>query len=185
MAADPQDATRAADTATRHPTSRRLTQPETATCLDTLTGHINVHLSRAGFTGPGHVYRWLKMIYRNQPAVTALARRSGSKWAQFSDEPRRAVKEHAKGLVGGNRYWAINTGNLETFELRVFASSLRPVQVQAALGFAAASVEYTRDLTVPTIVGGGWSWPAFTAWLTARPGYAALRNEVEVLTCAC
>ena len=37
----------------RHPTSRRLAQPETATCVDTLTDHISrqpVHLVRRGRT---------------------------------------------------------------------------------------------------------------------------------------
>jgi hypothetical protein len=147
---------------------------------------LHVHLSRAGFDGPCHAYRWMKFVYRNQAAVTTLARRSSSQWAQFSDEPRRAVKEHAKGALGYYRYWAINASNADTFELRVFASSLQPVEVQAALGFAAASVEYTRDLTVPAIVrDDGWSWPAFTAWLADRPGYCALREQAEVLACAC
>lgn len=154
-------------------------------CEATSQTGLHVHLSRAGFTGPAHAYRWMKFVYRNQSAVTALARRESCQWAQFSDEPRRAVKEHAKGVLGSSRFWAINTSNTDTFELRVFASSLHPLQVQAALGFAAASVEYTRDLTVAGIVRGGWSWPAFTGWLAGRPGYAALRREVEALTCAC
>jgi hypothetical protein len=65
----------------------------------------------------------------------------------------------------------------------VFASSLRPVHVQAALGFAAASVEYTRGLTIPDLVHhDGWSWPAFTTWLADRPAYRALRAQMEALT---
>jgi hypothetical protein len=152
---------------------------------------IHVHLSRAGFDGPSHIFRWLKFIYRNQPAVTALARRADSPWAEFHDDDRRAVKDYAKGSHGYYRYRAINTLNPDTFELRVFASSLQPVQVQAALGFAAASVEYTRHLSVAAIVrDDAWAWPAFTDWLPGRPEYAPLLAQAGALTgrgpaCAC
>jgi hypothetical protein len=67
----------------------------------------------------------------------------------------------------------------------VFASSLDPHEVQAALGFAAASVEYTRDLTVDKILkDGGWAWPAFVAWLDQQPAYAPLTEQLEALQCA-
>ena len=103
---------------------------------------IHVHVSRAGFAGASHTYRWMKFIYRNERQVTTLARRSSPEYAAFTDDDRRAVKDYAKGAVG-QRCRAINTGNDDTFELRIFASSLDPDEVKAALGFAAASVEYT------------------------------------------
>jgi len=165
-------------------------------CETTARTGLHVHLSRAGFAGPAHVYRWMKFVYRNQLAVTGLARRTGQGWAEFHDEDRYLVKDYAKGSPGSYRYRAINTLNTTTFELRIFASSLQPVQVQAALGFADASVEYTRNLTVAAITRhDGWAWAAFTAWVADRPAYAPLLNEItalstthreaEALTCVC
>jgi hypothetical protein len=146
---------------------------------------IHVHVSRAGFSSPCHAYRWMKFLYRNQHHVTAVARRSCPQWAAFTDDDRKAVKDYAKGACG-DRYRAINTNNTDTFELRIFASSLNPDEVQAALAFTAASVDYTRDLTVTSIAHhGGWSWHAFVDWLAARPSYQPLTTQMEALACAC
>jgi hypothetical protein len=146
---------------------------------------LHVHVSRAAFASTCHTYRWMKFIYRNQRQVETLARRSAPEWAAFTTDDRRAVKEYAKGACSA-RYRAINTGNRDTFELRIFASSLNPVEVQAALGFASATIEYTRQLTATAIVAnGGWTWPAFAAWLTEQPTYAPLLQQLEDLQCAC
>ncbi|MEV4517867.1 hypothetical protein AB0K00_54020 [Dactylosporangium sp. NPDC049525] len=143
---------------------------------------IHVHVSRAGFDSPCHVYRWMKLVYRNESQVTTLARRSSPRWAAFDDDDRRAVKDYAKGAYG-RRYTAINTSNVATFELRVFASSVDPGEVQAALAFAAASVEYTRDLTAHDILRGGWSWASFAGWVAAQPQFAPLTQQLEALSC--
>lgn len=146
---------------------------------------LHVHVSRAAFESAIHVYRWMKFLYRNSRQVTAVARRESGQWAAFHDRDRQQVKDYSKGARGA-RYRAINTNNAETFELRVFASSLRPQEVQAALGLAAASVEYTRFLTVADIAQrDGWSWPAFVAWLDEHHEYAPLSDELEALACAC
>ncbi|MEH1166434.1 hypothetical protein V6V47_13700 [Micromonospora sp. CPCC 205539] len=154
-------------------------------CEATCQTGMHVHVSRAAFVSPAHVYRWMKFIYRNERQVTRLARRSSPQWAAFTSGDRRAVKDYAKG-ARSQRYRAINTGNADTFELRIFASSLDPRQVKAAFGFAAASVEYTAHLSVREIAcAGGWSWPAFVRWLAERPVYAPLSEQLEVLACAC
>lgn len=147
---------------------------------------IHVHISRAGFDSPSHVFRWMKLIYRNQQQVTTMAGRHSSDWAAFTAEDREAVKHYAKGTHGRDRYRAINTTNWNTFELRIFASSLDPCQVQAALAFTSASVEYTRELTADAIAHrGGWTWPAFVDWLTNRTAYAPLLDQLEELECVC
>jgi hypothetical protein len=133
----------------------------------------------------------MTFVYRNQTPVTALARRHSDGWARFDDDDRGRVKDYAKGALGLYRYQAINTQNTDTFELRIFASTLQPLQVQAALAFASATVAYTRTLTVTAITRDhGWSWPAFTRWLATRPVYAPLLDQVRALTtggasCAC
>lgn len=155
---------------------------------------LHVHVSRAAFDGPLHIYRWLKFFHRNQPQVIRIARRESDRWAAFSDHSRRNAKTLAKGKAWGERYSAINTNNTDTLELRIFASSLTEREVRAALGLAAASVEYTRALTTQDITRrGGWQWPAFRGWVADRPQYAALAHEMaahdiddtQELPCAC
>jgi len=127
----------------------------------------------------------MKFVYRNQQQVIRLARREDNRWAAFTDHDRRFVKHYAKGACG-ERYRAINTNNADTFELRIFAGSPAAEEVQAALGFAAASVEYARGLDAQAITRReGWQWPAFVDWLDQRPAYAPLRAQLEVLACAC
>ena len=126
-----------------------------------------------------------RSFYRNQDEVTTLARRESNVWAAFHASDRQRVKDYAKGGMG-SRYRAINTQNTTTFELRIFASSLQPQEVQAALALAAASVEYTRDLTVRDIVrSDGWGWSSFVAWARQHPAYRPLVAEMEALQCAC
>ena len=147
---------------------------------------LHVHISRDAFTDACHIYRWMKFVHRNASDVQVLARRVSHDWAAFTEETRDRIKHTCKGKDQTPRYSAINTQNDTTYELRVFASSLRPQQVQAALAFAAASVEYTRILTVPAIAQHqGWEWATFIRWLDDQPQYAPLTREWEALACAC
>ncbi len=147
---------------------------------------LHVHISRDAFTDTCHTYRWMKFVHRNASDVQLLARRVSDDWAAFDSDTRSRIKHTCKGKDQTPRYSAINTQNDTTYELRVFASSLKPQQVQAALAFAAASVEYTRALTVAAIAQRqGWEWAAFTRWLDDQPQYAPLAREWEALACAC
>jgi len=151
---------------------------------------IHVHISRTGFTNRAHIYRWLKFVYRNEHPVTTLARRRSTEWAEFSPDARARAAADARGVYDCDvylpRYQAVNVRPADTFELRMFASSLRPQQVKAALAFATASVEYTRHLNTGQIARRhGWQWPAFAAWgANRRPAYAPLLAEMEALRCA-
>ncbi|MGW5569628.1 hypothetical protein ACWEVD_00385 [Nocardia thailandica] len=142
---------------------------------------IHIHLSRAGFDSPAHIYRWLRLIYRNDNHVTVLARRE-SQWAMFTAD-HIDHRHAARGNQCVGRYQAVNTLPRQTFELRIFGASLYRQQVQAAFAFAHASVEYTRHLTIPDILTrGGWTWQAFTAWAADRAEYAPLTAELATLT---
>ncbi|MFE3058794.1 hypothetical protein [Nocardia sp. NPDC059239] len=157
-------------------------------CRSDASVGIHVHVSRDGFDSPAHIYRWAKLIYRNEPQTVALARRR-TDFAQFSSTARERVKHTAKDDVrrfGLNRYQAINPHPRKSLELRVFAGSLDRQQVQAALAFAAATVEYTRGLTATEVIQrGGWRWDQFSAWVSQREEYAPLRAQMEALPCAC
>lgn len=148
---------------------------------------LHVHASRAGFDSPAHIYRWLKLLYRNESAVTTLARRR-SHYAPFDRLARAKARETAKShqhALGLDRYQAINVYPRHTLELRVFASSLDRQCVQAALAFTAASIDYTRGLRVAQVRAGAWQWSRFAAWVATRPDYAPLAAEMEDLACAC
>lgn len=163
---------------------RLLTKLADADCTGDGNG-LHVHISRAGFSSPAHIYRWMKLFYRNEHNVITLARRYSPHWAEFTSTARRRVKDYAKG-ASSDRYTAINTCPENTFELRIFASSLDQQEVQAALALAAASVDYTRTLTVADITGhDGWDWAAFAQWVGERPQYAPLSREMERRSCAC
>jgi hypothetical protein len=142
---------------------------------------LHVHVSRTAFSSPAHTYKWIKLFYRNQRGVRKIARRNSGSYAAFDHYDRRMAKEYAKGdRRSGNRYVAINVQNTDTFEVRVFASTLDPTHLRAVIDFIAASVEYTRTLTVTSIVQyDGWGWESFTKWVSARPEYAALAAEMS------
>lgn len=155
---------------------------------------IHVHVSRAGFSSDCHLYRWMKLIYRNARQVQTLARRHSSEWASFAPEYRAQVKRYMKqedylrngGQYGqyDNRYQAINPNNRNTLEVRVFASSLRPREVKAALGFVDSTVEYTRNLDANAIIrADGWGWSSFVDWLDGHSEYQPLRDELGALSC--
>lgn len=152
---------------------------------------IHVHVSRKGFSGEAHLYRWMKFVYRNQAHAERIAGRSTDQWAGFRESHKSSQKNHAlnqmrmrkaeerrragddyyprNGYVSDstsdNRYSAINTTNRDTVEVRIFASTVDPKVFRARVGFVAATVEYTRQLTSRAIIAGGWDWSAFQAWL--------------------
>jgi hypothetical protein len=185
---------------------------------------IHVHVSRNGFSSPAHLYRWMKLFYRNETDITRIARRNCS-WGKFSSSHKKGQFVHVTKGKGyrrpvaelplpepcglcydcryGNeceriwwarnannmrndaprdttrqdRYSAINTTNTQTLEVRVFASTTKPIEAQSALQLVAASVEYTRTLTARVICeskGNAWGWDAFRAWFVASGKYSAL-----------
>lgn len=158
---------------------------------------LHVHVSRAAFKSECHLYRWMKFVHRNAEQVMTLARRRNSRWAPFEAHHRGAIKDYVKGPVKGartdgwggsyvdwDRYQAINPVNRDTLEVRVFRSSLDPSEVQAALAFVAASVEYTRDLDANKIIKErGWAWSSFVDWLKGRDEYRVLLGVLEGLSC--
>ncbi len=150
---------------------------------------IHVHVSREGFDGAAHMYRWMKLIYRNEDEVSNFAGRTYSRWARFTPDARKSVKKAVDKQdpyrFSQNRYQAINVQNEATLELRIFRSSLNPNRVRQILTFVAASVEYARQLTAREIArNDGWSWKAFDSWVAARPEYAATWRQEGAAACA-
>lgn len=156
-----------------------------------------------------HMYRWLKFFYRSRDQLELLARRDSDRWGAFSKTERqyaaRRVKAFPKGVhdidhdavYGGKwhsrgpevqydrpeRYSAINCQNEHTLEVRIFRSSTNPTEIKAAMEVVHATVEYTRNLTVPEIVkGDGWKWRGFRKWVSERAEtYPNLLEEMRRL----
>lgn len=143
---------------------------------------LHVHVSRAGFASDCHVYRWVRMIYRNAPHVSTVARRTSDQWAPFARDARQLHMVTAKKTqtslarnysYQAGRYQAINTQNDPTLEVRVFAASLDPMVVKGTLSFVASTVEYTRGLSTQDILrNDGWSWRQYTSWLRSKDAHA-------------
>lgn len=145
---------------------------------------MHIHVSRKGFSSPTHIYQWMKFFYRNQRPIQTIARRRDNSYSRFDGNERENIKYYAKNQRPRNhgmmRYAAINATNRETFELRVFASSLNETEVQAAMGLAHASIEYTRKLTSADVLKNkGWEWPTFSRWVKANEIYQPLTEEME------
>jgi hypothetical protein len=109
-------------------------------------------------------------IYRNASYVQRFARRTESRWCQFSRGSRSSLVDKAKteGAYSSDRYVAINTNNSRTFELRVFAATLDPVEFMAALEFVTASVEFTRTMTAYQALRDGLWWCEFERYVADR-----------------
>ena len=142
---------------------------------------IHVHVSRTGFSSPSHQYRWMKLWYRNQRKIIEIAGRDCS-WGRFDREcrkgqfyhvkPNKSYRDREMDTTTYRRYSAINTTNDATYEVRVFASTLRKEIAKARIGLVASSVEYTRHLTSNDVsLKHGWSWDSYIDWVARQQGF--------------
>lgn len=179
--------------------------------VDTQENGIHVHVSRDGFSGEVHLFRWMKFVYRNQAHAERIAGRKTDHWAGFREGHMSSQKQHALNQMRmrkqrereeagdyfeprseyqsdnttASRYSAINTTNAATVEVRIFASTTNPSVFRQRVGFVAATVEYTRQLNAQAIINGGWDWSAFRTWLLANAEtYPDLAAEEEKLLTA-
>jgi|SRR5688572_936425 len=145
---------------------------------------MHVHVSRSGFSDPVHAFKWIKFMYRNGANISRMARRDPSQWGTFrSTVERKAAKWHAKGGYGGEaRYVAINCIPRNTYEVRIFASTLNRTRLLGSLGLVDASVEYTRQLTTQQILQhDGWSFDPFREFVHSFKKYKPLQDEMARL----
>lgn len=145
---------------------------------------IHVHVSRAGFSNPSHVWKFTHFIVDNKQAMVKLAGRNSERWANFNLDGYTSggVKSRAKGANFYNRYEAINFGNARTLELRFFKGSLRVERLLSALELTEGAVEYTRNLTTKDVMDGGLDFRSFVTWLRERADkYPNLLSYVDTL----
>lgn len=157
---------------------------------------LHLHLSRNSFVNEAHLMKFIYFIFKNREPLVKFAGRESRQFAAFDmnqflnsysdwDSPDlvkgTTLLSMAKGYVHNNRrYLAVNLQNSATIELRFFRPSLNPVTVQAAMQFAQASFEYTKDVDAGSAVKGGLMFNAFNSWLVATnsPRFEILRQRI-------
>jgi len=136
---------------------------------NTSTCGIHVHVNRDGFNGVPHQWRWTRLFANNQAEFVILAGRDSNQWATFSEMKQKLSHafKYQRGR-GDSRYEAINLTNYETFEVRIFKSSLNPQRIAMIMELIDATVEYTRHLTVHEISDHALEWEKFAEWVVSE-----------------
>lgn len=125
---------------------------------------IHVHVSKAGFMGESHMYKFAQFINSNETNNFAVAGRKRSQWAIYPNNfDELPILKNIKGDVfPANRYMAVNLQPVRTIEIRIFKGSLRYERILATLEFVTAVAEYTKNITTRQIYeGGAWDWQPF------------------------
>src|SRR6185503_17125702 len=121
-----------------------------------------------------HQMIWLMFIERNADNLsgdTKLARRNSHHYGPFkkSNLEELRAKANGYGYYNESRYTAINCQNDNTYELRFFKSTVDTEEFYAALEFADASVEFTRNIDAKAVLRGrALEWRNFVAWINEQ-----------------
>jgi hypothetical protein len=145
---------------------------------DTDSCGLHVHVSRSAFKSGAHTHRFLSLIYRNPKEMMKLAGRKNSRFARFDDVytndewgiPQFNLRDKVHYAGRTERYSAVNTNNDYTLELRFFRGNMKREGIMSALELCHASVEYTRNLSVPDVKLGMLKWGWFADWVATNNG---------------
>jgi len=145
---------------------------------DTDTCGLHVHVSRTAFKSGAHTHRFLSLIYRNPREMMKLAGRKNSRFARFDDVykpdewgiPQFTLRDKVHSGGFSERYSAVNTNNDYTLELRFFRGNMKREGIMSALELCHASVEYTRNMSVPDVKLGMLKWEWFADWVATNNG---------------
>lgn len=144
---------------------------------NTDTCGLHVHVARDAFISASHQAKFIHLIMRNGDAWRPIGGRTNTHWAKYDRGELYKLPEKIKGRFGNDRYTAVNMCNRATLEIRIFRGSLKPERVKAALEFADACVEYTRELSINEIVSKkGLNADEFIKWASTQEKYSNLNN---------
>jgi hypothetical protein len=160
----------------------------------TTTCGVHIHISRTGFNGGAHMHRFLGLVYHNQAFYEALAGRSSTQWAKFTDVEYSELRENADGSYyrtapyrsfkqkinhgrHTDRYSAVNTQNAHTLEMRIFRGTTKGATIKSHIDLAHASVEYTRVMSVKQVKEGGLSVDSFMKYIESHADLYPELNE--------
>jgi hypothetical protein len=90
------------------------------------------------------------------------------------------LTQMAKGhVMNSERFMAVNLQNTKTIELRFFRPSLNTDTVLAAIQFAQALFEYTKDVNIKEAVSGGLMFDSFNKWTIERSKFHILNQRIS------
>lgn len=133
---------------------------------------LHIHISRKGMSTP-HIIRFGAFIAACQDEITILARRTSDQWAKHYKKPETAhdCRETASQY---SRYVAVNWCNSSTVELRVFRSTLDVIEFYAAIEFAHAAYQFTKNcINIVQIINNN-PWQDFMAYVKNNERYSRL-----------
>lgn len=144
---------------------------------------LHVHISRAGFASDWHRAKFIKlwMDPANYTEVKAFNRRHNTEYASPYSRLTNYRMARRIAVDEGTRYCMVNVQNRETIEMRGPASTLNRIKLKGTLVGFAASVEYTRVMSMQAVALGGLQWSGFVQWASERPEYAEFMRYLDVL----
>lgn len=135
----------------------------------TRTCGLHIHINRNFFhSAPTVMYRFMSMFYNNADKWKAVAGRSESTYATWSDYELKAMLHYTRGFRthahNHERYVAINLQNSNTLELRFFKGTLRPETFIARIEAAHAVAHYAYATRNNVSIKSAHDWERFREW---------------------
>ena len=156
---------------------------------------LHLHLSRNAFISDAHLMKFIYFIYKNRVPLVQFAGRESTRYARFDMNTflnahydwgsetvikGNTLTQMAKGhVMNSERFMAVNLQNAKTIELRFFRPSLNTDTVIAAIQFAQALFEYTKDVTTKQAVSGGLMFNEFSKWTVERSKFHVLNERIS------
>lgn len=137
---------------------------------NTRNAGVHVNISRASFTNLAHEYKFGHFILKNRRLVERVAQRRENNWCRYDGENNsRLVSKLKTKQPFGDKYQAVNWGNRDRVEVRVFKGTLKPERLMSYLEFVHSVHAYTKQLTIKAIREHGFAWSQYETWLTNQP----------------
>jgi DNA-directed RNA polymerase subunit RPC12/RpoP len=125
---------------------------------------IHVHVSKAGFNGNSHIYKFTQLILENKNEWVKMAGRNSKQWSSY-DKNLTPILDVLHKKSYQPRYVAVNLSNEHTIEVRLFRGSLNETRFKSAIELVAGAVEYTRNISLTSIKNGGLNFDSFINYL--------------------
>lgn len=138
----------------------------------------HIHLSRSAFVSRSHVFKFVWFVYANSEPLISFAGRHSTSYARFEPSELQTLTYKARGGGQDTRYYALNTQNSRTIELRFMRGSLNRETLIAYCEFADAVFHYTKTLSINDIAErNGISFGSFSDWVS-KQDYPALSARI-------
>ena len=110
---------------------------------------MHVHMSTDAFTSL-HLLKFMRFFYENTAFIAAVARRPADRleeWSTLKAPDKKRLQKftaNKSGSLGLDRSSALNVGNSNTIECRIFRSTLAPTAYYGNIEFLQALFDFTK-----------------------------------------